>query len=104
MYADPPFPEPVIDEGASHLAPTVGASIGINSAVSSPKKTTTRQDPLGLPLLNLSGPPPAVGEDHPESPKKKRKRKKKKKKAVAQSSNDADAMDVDGNDDEADDD
>ncbi|KAI0663205.1 hypothetical protein C8Q70DRAFT_1050886 [Cubamyces menziesii] len=91
-----PLSEPVVDEDASH-PPTVGASIGINSAVSSPKKTTTRQDPLGLPLLNLSGPPPAVGEDHPESPKKKRKRKKKKK-AVAQSSNDADAMEVDGND------
>ena len=55
-----------------------------------------------MPLLNLSGPPPVVGEGHPESPKKKRKRKKKKKKAVAQSTTDADAKEVGRSDDEAD--
>ncbi|OSC99007.1 hypothetical protein PYCCODRAFT_1461052 [Trametes coccinea BRFM310] len=42
------------------------------------------KDPLGLPLLNLAGPPPGTGEDQSDSPKKRRKRKKKKKKAIAQ--------------------
>ncbi|KAI9066427.1 hypothetical protein FKP32DRAFT_1589697 [Trametes sanguinea] len=47
------------------------------------------KDPLGLPLLNLAGPPPGTGEDQSDSPKKKRKRKKKKKKAIVQSTADA---------------
>ncbi|KAI0332408.1 hypothetical protein GY45DRAFT_1433093 [Cubamyces sp. BRFM 1775] len=102
-----PSSEPAVGESASYsqsAGTSIAATAGTDGAVSSTKKTTTRQDPLGLPLLNLSGPPPVVGGDHPESPKKKRKRKKKKKKAVAQSTADADAMDVDGHDDEAEDD
>ncbi|KAI0356467.1 hypothetical protein OH77DRAFT_1423407, partial [Trametes cingulata] len=50
-------------------------------AMSPTVSSTIRQDPFGIPLLNLSGPPPETGE---QSPKKKRKRKKKKKKSAVQ--------------------
>ncbi|KAH9850008.1 hypothetical protein C2E23DRAFT_334248 [Lenzites betulinus] len=63
--------------------------------------STTDQVPLGLPLLNLSGPPATDGQPS-GSPKKKRKRKKKKKKTAAQAQ--PDAMHEEGEDEESDDD
>ncbi len=63
-----------------------------------------RQDALGGPLLNLSGPPLIHDDQNTGSPKKKRKRKKKKKKTAGQAATDAVHEDgeaeVEGSDDD----
>ncbi|CDO68140.1 hypothetical protein BN946_scf185003.g12 [Trametes cinnabarina] len=66
----------------------------------SPSKaaSSNMKDPFGLPLLNLAGPPPGIGDGQSESPKKRRKRKKKKKKALTHPMTDADAIKVDKGD------
>ncbi|KAI0722247.1 hypothetical protein C8T65DRAFT_628730 [Cerioporus squamosus] len=64
-----------------------------------------RLDPFGMPLLNLTGPPPVADDEQSASPKKKRKKKKrKKKKAVAEAEGAANPSGLDGDGEEDDDD
>ncbi|KAI0650218.1 hypothetical protein C8Q79DRAFT_942683 [Trametes meyenii] len=102
--AHPPSkPSAEAASGASHNKPSARHPAVHASATSPNVSPSACQAPSSIPLLNLSGPPPAVGEAHLNSPKKKRKRKKKKKKGIAHpaTANDIDPMHADhGSDDD----
>ncbi|KAI0677033.1 hypothetical protein C8Q78DRAFT_61851 [Trametes maxima] len=103
-----PSPSKHLADAVSRANPTKPSvqspSPVIHAPATSPKASpSTRQLPPNIPLLNLSGPPPAAGEAHSDAPKKKRKRKKKKKKGIAQpaATDDRDTMhEDDGSDDD----
>ncbi|TFK92825.1 hypothetical protein K466DRAFT_594862 [Polyporus arcularius HHB13444] len=72
-------------------------------APSTAQSSPQRLDPFGMPLLNLSGPPPAAEDEQPAPSKKKRKKKKKKKQKVASDVDGAARPDGDGDDDDEED-
>ncbi|KAI0772008.1 hypothetical protein BD413DRAFT_547647 [Trametes elegans] len=87
--------------GVSSSSSRPAQSSTTHASITSPAVVATAShNPLAVPLLNLSGPPPDTEQGHSESPKKKRKRRKKKKKTVTQHELGAAA---DGDDDESED-
>ncbi|EJF62821.1 hypothetical protein DICSQDRAFT_56545 [Dichomitus squalens LYAD-421 SS1] len=69
-----------------------------------PQPSPQQLDPFGHPLLNLSGPPPDVGDEEAGASKKKRKKRKKKRKhAMTDAVAHKEVIDVDADDGEEDD-
>ncbi|KAI0774053.1 hypothetical protein C8Q74DRAFT_1267964 [Fomes fomentarius] len=90
----------ISNTGATQSTTSNTPSTPARAPTIAPQSSPQRLDPFGMPLLNLSGPPPDVGDAETNSPKKKRKKKKKKKKGVAEPSANTDVIDVDGDDDD----
>ncbi|TBU49027.1 hypothetical protein BD309DRAFT_948345 [Dichomitus squalens] len=68
-----------------------------------PQPSPQQLDPFGHPLLNLSGPPPDVGDEEAGASKKKRKKRKKKRKhAMTDAVAHKEVIDVDADDGEED--
>lgn len=98
--SDSTYTGSISNTGATQSTTSNAPSSPARAPTIAPQPSPHRLDPFGMPLLNLSGPPSAIGDAETNLPKKKRKKKKKKKKGVAESSATTDVIDVDVDDDD----